>query len=425
MKNKILFIKIARIFFLSMAITIPFWMLINNIVIILGLLSSIIYFFCYKDEKRIWRSVYTAYIILYGLMIISLAYTDNLEIGFQKLEQRLIFIILPLTCFFFSRMLTRSLIKRTLKWFIYAMLVSVLLLLIVAIRKTLYYGSLNPFNEINGNFFSYINFTNFLGEMHPIYFGTYIVFSIFILGNDYFKNDNIINIRPAIRFFFILLFTIILFLLNSFILTGLILIVFVYFLVLLIRQKKMPLIIKVLVIGLFLMSMIFSSSFVYNKFKGLDLKNDLISRDFSGTQFTAVKARVAKTYCSIDLISDNFWLGVGPGDEKSELLLYFTKNNFNHGVEKSFNSHNQYITEFIYTGVFGFISLLTLFLIVFKRGILKNNNYLIIIGIIYFIFNLTESGLVRNKGICFLCDLISLLLRYLDLIWEKQKIASY
>lgn len=149
------------------------------------------------------------------------------------------------------------------------------------------------------------------------------------------------------------------------------------------------------------MSMIFSSSFVYNKFKGLDLKNDLISRDFSGTQFTAVKARVAKTYCSIDLISDNFWLGVGPGDEKSELLLYFTKNNFNHGVEKSFNSHNQYITEFIYTGVFGFISLLTLFLIVFKRGILKNNNYLIIIGIIYFIFNLTESGLVRNKGICF------------------------
>ncbi|GAA3588363.1 O-antigen ligase family protein [Flavivirga amylovorans] len=401
MKGEKVFNAIVEAFFIGMAITIPFWMLFNNIVVILGLSTSIIYFFKFKKDKRIWQSIYTAYIFLYALMIIALLYTANLKIGFQKLEQRLLFIVLPLICFSFTKYINSSLIKKILKWFVYSILVAVFIILIVATKKTLYFGSLNPFNEINGNFFSYIEFTNVLDEIHPIYFGTYVLFSIFILGNDYFENDEIIKLKPVLRLLCILLFTIISFLLNSFLLTALTLIVLVYFSILLIRLKKIHSIMKGIVVLLFLASMIFSSFFIYNKFKGLDLKNDLVNRDFSGTQFTAVKARMAKLYCSVDLILDNFWIGVAPGDEKEELLRCYHRNNFRHGVERNFNSHNQYLTEFIYTGVFGFIGLIVLFLIIFRRGLLEGNNYLIAIGIIFFVFSLTESALVRNKGIVF------------------------
>ena len=395
-----MFKNIANGVFLGMGITIPFWMLLNNIAIILSLLSCSAYFFLYKNN-RVWYSIYSAFAFLYLLMVLALLYTDNYKIGFQKLEQRLTFIVVPFVCFVFTKFITKDLIKMVLRGFVYSTLLAIVIFLFTAIKKTFYFASVNPFNEVNGNFFSYMEFTKVIEDTHPIYFGTYVLFSIFILGNDYFEKERILKIYPIIRFSFLLFLTVIIFLLNSFLLAGLFVVVFLYFFTVLIRSSNFSLFKKGFISCVFLSTMLLSSPFVYNKFKGINLKEDLTSRDFSGSQFTAVKARFAKFYCSIDLISNNFWIGVSPGDENTELMKYYKKNGFNHGVVKKFNSHNQYLTEFIYTGIFGFAGLIILFFILYKKGFKDKNHYLIAISTIFLVFNLTESALVRNKGIVF------------------------
>ena len=158
-----------------------------------------------------------------------------------------------------------------------------------------------------------------------------------------------------------------------------------------------------IIIWLFILSftVYFSSNFLSEKIKGVHIINDLTTTNFSGQKFTALKARKAKAYCSIDLIKNNFWTGVGIGDGPSELLKYYKKNGFMHGVERKFNSHNQFLTTFIYLGIFGFLLLVFIISFLFYKYIKNGNIYLLSFLIITFCFFMTESVLEREKGIVF------------------------
>lgn len=401
MLSQFKFNKIARISIALISITIPFWMVFNNIAIIFATVISIVNLVLFNKEQRRWVSIFNGYIFLFVLMTVSLFYTENLKLGFIRLEQRSFFVLMPFISFSLSNIIDKKMIYMVMKYFVWAVIIASLIFVINATINTFHYASLNPFNEINGNFFSYIKFTQIIEDTHPIYFGTYVLFSIFVIGNDYFEDDQIFTIRKSIRLFLVLYLIIISLLLNSFLLTGLLFLLLFYFFYKLLKDDKLSRISKFCLICFVISITVVSSSFVINKFKGVALKEDILSRDFSGDKFTAVKARTAKIYSSVDLISENFWFGVGVGDEIDELMKYYEKNNFSYGVKRRFNSHNQYLTESISTGILGMLGLLACFFIIFRRGVNSENNYLLLIGLIYFCFCLTESALVRNKGIVF------------------------
>ena len=409
--------KVVDFLFITIGVTIPFWMLANNIAIILTLVTAIVYSATNRMSVKKWEPLYTPLILLFALMVIALLYTNNLERGFKKLEHRIVFLVIPIICYLFSGFINKKLVFKILKWYVLSILLASLIFYSTAILRTLYYASPNPFNEVNGNFFSYMELTKIIEDTHPIYFGTQVLFVLFIIGYDAIESKGILKITIAFKLMLILYLTVLLFFLNSFLLTGLFLIMIVYFGFLLKKHTKF----KLFIAALLLVSISLSSLFVVDKLNGIDIKNDITSRDFSGSDFTAVRARVAKYYCSIDLISNNFWTGVSPGDEIDELMKYYEKNNFIHGKTQKFNSHNQYLTEFIYTGVFGFLVLVSLFFVIFKKGLVSHNKLLIAIGFIYLCFNLTESALVRNKGIIFFVFFTCLLV---NVNFNNQKLSE-
>lgn len=396
------FNKVLELGLIMISVTVPFWMLFNNIAIIFTFFLSICNLIFYRNDIRKWLRLYNVYLFLFALMLIALMYTTNLEMGLVRLEQRLVFVIIPIICFSLSPIINRILVMKILKYFVWSTILATLVFVINAMLNTWHYASLNPFNEVNGNFFSYMLFTDIIEETHPIYFGTYVLFSIFIFITDFFKSDKILKISKPFRLILVLYLIFITFLLNSFLLSGLIVLLFIYIFVLLIKDASLNKFLKLALFVVALLTIAASSHFVIDKLNGLSIREDVKVEDFSGSSFTALKARVAKVYSSVELISNNFWLGVGPGDERDELMKYYEKNQFYHGIERKFNSHNQFLSEFISTGVFGALGILCLFFIIIKRGILTNNRYLISIGIIYFCFCLTESALLRNKGIIFL-----------------------
>ena len=400
MKNFIQNHNLVELGLALIAFTIPFWELFNNIAVAFTLLTSILYFKKNKFWKKRMSTVSILFVIIFLLMSISLLYSEDLNQGLKKIEQRSLFIVIPVIIHLSRPFLNNfNNIKKILQSFLLATLLGCIVCLCFAMYRTYYYASLNPFNEINGNFFSYFELTSVL-NIHPIYFGTYVIFSIIIILETFYSETKVVHLPAYLKLLILIIQVLFTFLLNSFILVIILLILLSFSICkYLIRTGNRK--VAIIVFMCSILPLYHGSYFVREKLKGIQIFEDLTNRDFTGKDFTALRARVAKAKGSINLIKENFWLGVGVGDEKTELLRVYKTINFQHGVEQKFNSHNQFLTEFIYTGFFGFLTLIILFVVIFRKAIIKKDFLLFSIGLIYLLFCLTESSLVRNKGIIF------------------------
>lgn len=392
----------------SIAITIPFWMLFNNIAIICSLLFSIVVILQSRMEYFKFSITSKLYVGLFLIMSFSIFYSSNLEYAFIVLNRITLFLVIPFVVVVSKPYLKSNFLEFLLMKFVFACLIASLICLLNAIYNTYEFGAFNPFNEENGNFFSYFNLTSIL-KMHPIYFGSYLLFSVSILANI-LLSDKLSSVRVIWYLILILFFLTVILLLNSFMLVIAALIIFgiLFFRAIKISIyktfKKSFFYIFILIVPFY-----FASDFIFEKAKGINLIEDISSRDFTGSKFTAVKARVAKAYCSIDLIKDNPLLGVGIGDGNDELLKYYLKNGFKFGYDEKYNSHNQFLTTFINTGIFGFFILLILVIYLFYYSITNSNYYLLFFIILNFCFFMTESVLERQNGIVFFVFFSSLL----------------
>src|SRR5688572_15557179 len=106
------FNKILEIGLLMISVTIPFWMLLNNIAIIFTFFLSICNLIFYRKNNNKWVKLYNVYLFLFALMVIALIYTTNLEIGLVRLEQRMAFIVIPFICFSLSSIINRTLVLK-------------------------------------------------------------------------------------------------------------------------------------------------------------------------------------------------------------------------------------------------------------------------------------------------------------------------
>lgn len=393
---------------ISIAITIPFWMLFNNIAIICSLLFSV--FILLKSGTEHFKLTTTSklFLALFLIMSFSILYSSNLDYAFVVLNRITLFIVIPFIILVSEPYLKLGFVERLLGKFIFACLIACLICLLNALYNTYQFGAFNPFNKENGNFFSYFNLTSIL-KIHPIYFGSYLLFSVSILAHKLLSNK--LSTVQVFRYLVLITFFItVILLLNSFMLIIALVIIFVVLFYRAIKNsifktfKKPFFFILILIIPFY-----FASNFIFEKSKGVHLVEDISSRDFTGSQFTAVKARVAKVYCSIDLIKDNPLLGVGIGDGNDELLKYYLKNGFKFGHDEKYNSHNQFLTIFINTGIFGFLILVILVTYLFYSSILNSNYSLLFFIILNVCFFMTESVLERQNGIVFFVFFSSLL----------------
>ncbi|TPD71959.1 O-antigen ligase family protein [Flavobacterium microcysteis] len=407
---------------LLMAISMPFWMFLNNISIGIALIATLVLVKPKKLIKNfITNKISISFFILYIIMILSLLYTENLSYGYKVLGRCSMFVLIPIIFAGVKEFINQRLFGLILKCYIIATALACLLCLSFAVIKTIEYGAVNPFDKSNGNFFSYFNLTAVL-KTHPIYFGVNVVFSLSVLLHELVSSKSILNLSKKSLLIFISFFIIFIPLLNSFILLVSSFIIFsITIYNFFIRKRLQKTYLKVMGFVILLMIPVyFSTYFIAEKFKGIDLIEDITTRDYSGDKFTAIRARNAKIKSSIDLIKDHPLIGVGIGDGTHELIKYYSKNKFEHGVKRGYNSHNQFLTTFIYTGIFGFSILFFIFIFAFTFAIKKKNFYLLFFLIVSVLFFLTESVLERQKGIFIFLFFVSLLPLYESHLLEPK-----
>lgn len=401
--------KLFKILLFLFCFSFPFGIAINNIFYGLLIVITIFYFSYSQVKKNIFNSLITILFLLYFIITaLSLIYTEDINYGIKALIRLSPFLIFPLVILNFSDFFNRKLIEKCLFYFCLGLLISVVSCLIYCSYQTYLFGAFNPLNESNTNLFSYFNLTKLVG-IHPIYFGVYILLGMSYLIVKLIENrgDKLVS---TINISLLLLFLVFLFLLNSFMLIIILTFLSFFFLVYCIKNR-----IGTKLITIFLFLSIYpvyeASYFLQEKFKGINILEDITNKDFSGNDFTAIKARNAKASSSIDLIRINPLLGTGIGDAKKELLNQYKINGFIHGFEQEFNSHNQYLTTFISLGAIGLCILLFSIFLMLYESILLRNSFLFCFTVICTLFMLTESILERQFGIVFF-SFFSVLLSY-------------
>ncbi|MGM0478965.1 MAG: O-antigen ligase family protein [Bacteroidota bacterium] len=110
-------------------------------------------------------------------------------------------------------------------------------------------------------------------------------------------------------------------------------------------------------------------------------------------------ARILMWDTSIDLIKDNFWIGVGSGDVKEELQRLNYKKGYTGVAEKNLNSHNQFLNSHVAIGFLGTFCLFLVYIFALSINTYSYQSAVNLIVIVLFIAALPESFLETQAGI--------------------------
>ena len=100
---------------------------------------------------------------------------------------------------------------------------------------------------------------------------------------------------------------------------------------------------------------------------------------------------------SLEIIKENFLIGVGTGDVKDELLKHYEEKGMSFAKHYNLNAHGQYFQTFITLGFFGFISLILLFIIPFFQSF-KNRNIIYFSFLVIVAFNILVESMFENQA---------------------------
>ena len=125
-----------------------------------------------------------------------------------------------------------------------------------------------------------------------------------------------------------------------------------------------------------------------------------------------ITARIILWKSALNLFKNNPVLGVGTGDIKDELMQEYLKFDFQEGVQKKFNCHNQYLQFAATLGIIGILVFLMIFVIPLKEAYQAKNIVVIlflmlVLGNVFF-----ESMLETNAGLLFFCFFYPILINF-------------
>ncbi|MGD0711202.1 MAG: O-antigen ligase family protein [Bacteroidales bacterium] len=338
-------------------------------------------------------------IIFYLLYVIGITLSHNLSYGLFDLQIKIPILLFPILCFINIKDYYDCMLK-IIKWFILGCFIAVIFCLFYALYQYLheqYNISHHLWNNNYGiNFFLSSRFSVFI---HHSYFSMYLNLALLILLFKIWYNEKIFNKKFSFLLVFVFILSIVLLSSKAGLITLFIqcLLFFILYFIL----NKMYLqglsIILFFIILLFLLTRIapeFSNT-INNAFKAMDSKN------IDKKTIESSAARVLIWESSIKIIKENFLFGVGTGDVKDALINEFKIDGATGALYEKLNAHNQFLQTFIALGFWGFIILLTMFVLPFYLCIKYKKYIYLSFLIICFINFLFESMLEVQTGVMF------------------------
>jgi len=364
-------------------------------------------------------AVLWSFLALFGLISLSLVYTDNLDLGLKNIEGKLSLLAFPVILYHLR-------LKKKEFWsIISSFIISITLATIYLLAKsTIHYYT-------NSSWLTYHDFVRDFGG-HAVFYSYYlflsIVLSIFLITKKASQKAWNVLYASAILIALIgLLFcasknvtVVSLFfgvgiLLKRYLKKG-------------IRGKEILItaaaVLALAVVALQMkpvknrMAELFSGSGMqaYEKVKrGEQIKDEDVG------QLNGTSVRLIFWYIGIDEVfdQDKLLLGLSPGDRR-DLINERYRDLGLYKYYKSYNLHNQFIQTFVELGLLGLLIYCLLNFFLLLMAIKHGNGPLLVLLLASLIFQMTESILERNKGIVFFIFFFCFLQQLRDLSYESR-----
>lgn len=371
----------------ALVVSMPFKLILAPVFLTAQLLT--IPFF--EEKKFKFRKHLFIPVLLFAYYAISLTYTTDLNSGLSNVLMKLPLILIPLIIMIINREIcARDLFN--------AYIFSCFIFCMIAFTKLIYFTATSGI---------YINDYNFVQRSIEYYhFPTEaLMLNIALVLNIKSKIDNRLRLVFSLSFF--------LFILLSGTRIGLILSAPLFFWNIFNLTKHLSSFKKLfLFIVLPLMLVFIASQSRYTKNKILDsfhyigFFTSLETESFS-KQYHKINFREKLWEASITKIKASPILGYGIGVERQLIAEELSKNQLeNLGL---LNAHNQYLSTYISSGIFGVIILIAWMFYSFYVGVSNKNFELIAITVIIILSMFVESYLERQKGVFLITFFLSLM----------------
>lgn len=412
-KLKASFFYLTILFFI---ISLPYKLIISNISFILILIAWIINGVkvpVFKNHSKFYYVV--IFSLLFLIQIPSLLYTSDLEYGFKLLQRKLPILLFPIVIATVNIDKTKQhqRLNRLLWYFVYSCLIASTICLVSAIFSQWSNFGFNLKN-IDWSVFTYHKLTEVLG-IHSIYFALQIGMANIFITYKLFFNYNQFSPFSRLKYvtFFIFFFLIMLLLTTRMVILAFLLIVILSVIrYIVINRKIIQGTVIITSILLLLISMVYFNPVLKDRVKeAVNYKSKYsVDRVWGGRGL-----RLLKWDCSWALIKQNPILGVGLGDVQENLQNCYEEKNYGQLLfwkNIQYNAHNQYLQIYLEAGFPACLMLFLCFVVPFITSV-KEKNFLYIMFLVFiFLCFMTESILVRQRGIMFYAFFNSLLAFY-------------
>lgn len=453
MNQSLVISGVNLIYFYSLCLYAFFLPTFNNFTPLLLIILLVLTVADYKSIKRFWleekRSVITMGLpMVFILSSISLFYSSNLDEGIKLIFRNLPLLLTPLVLFKVSY-LDKKQLNVIYSFFVIGCIITIFYSFSLVIYEAIdgsYKKVHLPKNYLR-YFLNRITYHDLVSQNivdHSIYFGAYVLLAIVLLKvkNNLFKN----SIRKG--FLFIFFITLILLTPVVIAISGLIIFTLIHilqneniktkanmykllkvnafwaFLVFYLFVWKMQphleyiyifnnIKYNVLIIGGVLVTIIIGQV-AYQVYQYKLIEKSIIwgfvlitigtfililyPFDLDTFKLSNYTARLVNNYSSIQILKNNFFLGVGVGDIQDSLVNIYRELRFR---KINYNEHNQYFRFWLGSGVLTFLIYLVWIVKLLLKSIQRKDFILIYVAVTFSLFCFTESVLARQMGICF------------------------
>jgi O-antigen ligase len=377
----------------------------------------------YRRLGAIWDTtkppvlLFLGFVVYFLWYISGLFYTSDMHNGTLLIFRRLSFILFPLVLFYPGDVIKKK-ITLLLKIFCISTFIYILFTYGFALFRSLYFTdgviSFNP-HPPDHDYDNYFFGVDFAYSQHPTYLAMYVLFSIFIAFESFFKFEQKTSGRIMWLISGIILLSSLYFLSSR---TGIIcalILIPVYLIIRFKALKRWRLSVLVIVVSLPLLII----SFLHNKrmkyYLPEETKTSMVDKLMLDNRIPIWKSALL-------VIRHNPIIGVGAGDASLEIQKEYTDAGYTEMYYDNLNAHNQYLEVLVGSGLIGFVIFIAILSYIVYQAASKRSLIFGVFILIILIFCLFESILNRIAGVTFFA-LFSFMLMYYDdklNLWTKK-----
>lgn len=371
------------------------------------LVVVILRYFKIKNTSLLETKKLIISVAFFIILVLSIIYTSDTGFAIKKIETGASLIAFPLIFFLIGSdksLYTEKTVKTLKLTFIFS-------LLFFLVLTFLYFFLTEPFYTFKSTLVHYTNLVDIRiehYEIHAIYLSIYIGISIL------FSLSIIQTCKPTLQkilYFVVLLLFIFLAILNK---KGPIISLGILGIVYLVKSrfnyKQTLYIFSIAIISILLIVYI-------PKYNNTNRFKELFDIEKNENSSTGIRIQIYK--CAIEKIAKAPIFGYGWGDTKTILNNCYAEKNKNL-LKKNYNSHNQFLSILLSTGLLGFLAFLYYLFYLFKISN-KRESQLFFFLVSFFCLNmLTENILEREDGVI----IVTLFINFFLFSSNKEKDIS-